>query len=253
MLAVVLVCLLLGLVMYALWQPAVRISHVEVLGADQSLANAARGALQGTYLGLVPRDSILFYPAGAIRGALMARKPDIAAVSIFRNGLNGLTVRVSDRVPVARWCPESSVALSTTSSRYEDCFVFDAGGQLYATSTSVALVNSFILHTPLARGVASRGTILPQAEKLPTVFNFAREVAILGSPVVAVQIADGAVNDTLESGTRITYLLGHEQAAYTALLSARDKLNIADGSLEYVDLRFDGKMYIKRKSDTLAQ
>ena len=48
-------------------------------------------------------------------------------------------------------------------------------------------------------------------------------------------------------GTRVTYVLGDEQNAFTALTSARDDLNLADGSLEYVDLRFDGKVYLKKK------
>ena len=55
------------------------------------------------------------------------------------------------------------------------------------------------------------------------------------------------VNDYLESGTRVTYVLGNEENAFTALASSKDTLNFSDGSLEYVDLRFDGKVYLKRK------
>ena len=78
-------------------------------------------------------------------------------------------------------------------------------------------------------------------------FDFARELATLGSPTTRIAIHDGEVNDYLASGTRVTYVLGHEQDAFTALVSARENLNLSDGSLEYVDLRFDGKVYVKRK------
>jgi hypothetical protein len=55
------------------------------------------------------------------------------------------------------------------------------------------------------------------------------------------------VDDRLASGTRVTYVLGDEQNAFTALVSARDYLKVADGSIEYVDLRFAGETYFKRK------
>jgi len=134
--------------------------------------------------------------------------------------------------------------LATSTIVNERCFVFDDSGRLYATSTAVQLVNSFVLYMPQVTGQI--GTILPQAEKLPEAFNFARQLSTLGTPVISVSISDTAVDDLLKSGTHIFYVLGHEQTAFTALVSAKDKLNLADGSLDYVDLRFDGKMYLKR-------
>ena len=78
-------------------------------------------------------------------------------------------------------------------------------------------------------------------------FNFARQLDTLGSPVTKVVLRDDEVDDYLASGTRITYVLGHENIAFTALVSARGNMNLADGSLEYIDLRFDGKVYLKKK------
>jgi hypothetical protein len=43
------------------------------------------------------------------------------------------------------------------------------------------------------------------------------------------------------------YVLGSEQEAFTALVSAKDSLSLSDGSVDYVDLRFSGKVYVKRK------
>ncbi|MDO8566972.1 MAG: hypothetical protein Q7R58_02365, partial [bacterium] len=62
-----------------------------------------------------------------------------------------------------------------------------------------------------------------------------------------IVIHDGEVDNNLASGTRITYVLGREQDAFTALVSARENFNLADGSVDYVDLRFDGKVYLKKK------
>ena len=76
--------------MYGLQQPSVRISRIEVFGADASLTMIAREAMQGNYFGIIPRDSTFFLPASRIRTDLITAHPDIAAVSIFRNGLTSL-------------------------------------------------------------------------------------------------------------------------------------------------------------------
>ncbi len=174
---------------------------------------------------------------------MLAANSDIAAVSIFRNGLNSLSIKVDNRVPVARWC----------ASLDGDCYLFDTDGFMYATTDSTSSpqatqpINPFVLYESLDASTSPIGSTLPFAKDFPSVFDFARHLATFGSAVTSVAIHDGEVDDVLASGTRITYVLGHEQDAFTALVSARDKFNLADGSVEYVDLRFDGKMYLKKK------
>ena len=40
---------------------------------------------------------------------------------------------------------------------------------------------------------------------------------------------------------------GQEEEAYTALTSARANINLVSGALDYVDLRFPGKVYTKKR------
>ena len=101
---VIFFCLVLAATLYGLGRPAVRISRVVVYGADQSLASIATSAMQGNYLGVIPRDSTFFFPADSIRARIIEQHPDIAAVSIFRNGLMGLSIRIDYRAPIALWC-----------------------------------------------------------------------------------------------------------------------------------------------------
>lgn len=237
-LAILFVLLCAGII-YELNQRAVRIidSNIVVYGADQSYAEIAMKAMQGTYLGLIPRDSTFFFSASSIRTDIINAHPDIAAVSLFRNGLTGLSIKVNDRVPVARWCVSSST----------DCYVFDASGFVYATTSTVQLVNDFIVHEPSASTGNPIGSTLPNAIKFPAAFDFARQLGTFGSPVTSVALRGDEMDDYLQSGTRVTYVLGNEQNAFTALMSARDNINLSNGSLEYVDLRFDGKVYLKKK------
>lgn len=237
-------CLAVGALIWGLWQSSVRISRVEVYGADASLAAYANTELQGSYMGVIPRDSIFFFPELRIRAAILADHSDIAAVSIFRSGLTSISIKTNERAPIARWC-----GLAPTAGVEEYCYIFDANGYIFAAAASGAqTINSFSVYAPLVgESLKPLRATIAYAEKLPTVFDFARQLDTLGSPVSKVVIRNDEVDDYLASGTRITYVLGHERVAFTALVSARDNLNLADGSLDYIDLRFDGKVYLKKK------
>lgn len=254
----ILILALLAGGLYELHRPFARISRVQVFGADQSLADIATSAMQGSYLGIIPRDSTLFYPASTIRADILAAHPDYAAVSLFRSGLSGITIRIDTRAPVARWCgaPPTAIRFNTATSSpgiatVVNCYVFDAGGIVYATTTKAQLVNSFVVYESPESEIVSIGSVLPNANALPAVFDFARQLSTFGSPVVAVVLHDGEVDAYLANRTRVSYVLGHEQDAFDALVSARANLKLSDGSIDYVDLRFDGKVYLKRKSDTV--
>lgn len=248
--SVILILLLLGALVYAANQDFMRISTVQVFGAEPSLAQFAEDRMQGTYFGIIPRNSTLFYPAALIRADILATRRDIAAVSFSRKGLTGLSITVIERVPIARWC-----GLAPTPDVEAYCYVFDASGFIYAAAaSSTPTLNTFTLYAPLASATEDPlGATLPSVHTFPSAFDFAREVGTLGSPVVAVVYRDSEVDDYLASGTRITYVLGNEQNAFTALTSAKGDLNLTDGSLEYVDLRFDGKVYLRKKGDTVQK
>jgi hypothetical protein len=274
-LGVILLLLIAGII-YGLRQSAVRISHIQVFGlpggeagADalpagrqESLADIATRAMQGNYFGIIPRDSAFFFPAARIRADIASANPDIAAVSIFLNGLTSISIKANARVPIARWCGTTPDVIASSSPSL-NCYFFDANGFVYATTSvdsthstssgqagspqAAQPVNPFIVYGPLASTGETIGSTLPNANKLPSAFDFARQLVTFGSPVSSVVFRADEVDDYLASGTRITYVLGDEQNAFTALVSARAYLKVADGSLEYVDLRFAGETYFKRK------
>lgn len=236
----ILLLLLFGVVIYGLRQSAVRIGHVNIIGGDNALAALALADMQGMYLGLIPRDSILFFPADRIRIDILADRSDIAAISISRTSLTSISIKIDTRTPIARWCGSSPNLI-------EDCYLFDANGFIYATSSTMRPLNSFVFYQTIASTTSYIGSTLPNAEKLPAAFDFARQLVTFGSPVTRIVFHDGEVDEYLESGTRITYVLGNEKNSLTALVSAHENFNLSDGSVEYIDLRFDRKMYLKKK------
>ncbi len=233
-----LLLILLGAILYGLRQPEVRIRQVQTVGTTADLTSYAHEATRGWYLlGLIPRDSFFFVPERSIRRAILADHPEFAAISISYPSLTDIAIKVSERTAVARWCLDAN------------CYVFDPNGFVFAPAVSTTqTLNSFSLHLPLAASSSNPiRTTLPNANLFPSVFDFARRISTFGSPVTKIVMRDGEVDNYLASGTRITYLLGDEQNAITALVSAKTGLNLSNGSLDYVDLRFDGKVYLKKK------
>ena len=241
----ILVLILLGTCIWGLQQNSVRISRVEISGADTSFSTYATTAMQGSYLGIIPRDSIFFFPEDRIRADILAAHQDIAAVSITRSSLTSLSIKIDKRTPIARWC-----GLAPTLGVEEYCYIFDANGFIFApASTTTEPLNSFSLYALLTNNMLEplRAT-LSRADQLPAVFDFARQLSTLGASTTQIVIRDNSeVDDYLANGTRVTYVLGNEQNAFTALVSARDNFSLADGSVDYIDLRFDGKVYLKRR------
>ncbi len=255
--ALAILCVLLfALALYGIQKPSVRVSRVQVYGSPLPLEVIALEAMQGKYLGIIPRDSIFFYPEQAIRARIVERHGDIAGVSFFRNGTDGITLRITQRVPIARWCPAPvhTVGTSTSSSSALDtCWFFDDSGLLFATSSQVALVYPFIIHQPLAAAEPIRGQRLPHADRIPAALNFARQLDTFGATAVSISIEAPEATIVLKNSARIKYVLGKENEAYTALVSAKKQLALTAPTLDYVDLRFSGKVYKKMKDDSVAE
>lgn len=248
--------ILFGLALYGIQKPGVRVSRVQVYGSELPLETIALDVMQGQYLGVIPRDSIFFYPEQAIRARIIEMHGDVSGVSFFRNGTNGLTLRITQRVPIARWCPAllGIVGTSTASgSELDDCWFFDDSGLLFATSSAVAVVHPFIIYEPLPSADPIRGQRLASADLLPASLNFARQLDTFGATAISISIQGAEATIALKTGARITYLLGGENEAYTALVSAKNQVILTAPTLDYVDLRFSGKVYKKMKGDSVAE
>lgn len=246
------VLILLVLFEWALWQPALRVTQIHISNGDPSLTRVAEEALSGAYLGILPHNSIFFTSTNRVRVAVLAADKDVAAAAVARSGLHGLEINLIRRSPIARWC-----GLAPTPGVTPYCYVFDTNGYIFAalpdplgattTVPDIQTSNPFSVYAPLAGSSTDPlGATIASASLLPTALDFARQVGLLGTPVTAIVMRGTEIDDLLTSGTRITYLQGDEESALTTLTSAKNEFNLADGSVEYIDLRFSGKLYLKR-------
>jgi hypothetical protein len=121
---------------------------------------------------------------------------------------------------------------------------------------SVGTPSSLRIYGPLAdtgdNNPSPLGSVIAQANLIPNALQFIKALKSLGVPIVAFVIRGDEADLYAQSGTRITYVLGHEEVTSQVAESAFPSLNLNDGSLEYVDLRFEGKAYFKKVGSVQA-
>lgn len=235
---------------WLLWQPFVRVAHIEPEGVDaEAIGQIATEELWGTYFYMVPRNSIFFYPEGEIRERILLERPSVAAVSVSRASFTSLSVKGIERTAALRWCGMSAGEPTL-------CYEADAEGFLFRESPVATGEEELIVFAQIEQEGEDDGTPLRAhvvgAADLPDILRFVKAVRLLGVSVVSVEIREDEADLYAKSGTRITYIIGKEEQAAALAASAFPSLNFTDGLLEYVDLRFEGKAYIKRLGDPNA-
>lgn len=263
----VLVLVLAAASLYALWLPQLRVQEVAANGPNaDAVESIARQQLAGAYGFVIPRDSIFFFPQQDIREAALAQHPDIAAVSISRTSFSSIALTAVPRAKAFLWC---GVSVDTAFAE-GTCFEADSQGLIYSmagsetdtasvasagetASTTVAtpVLNGDLrvfapLDTELGEGQSPVGAHVVQAWAVPDALRFVRAIETLGVPVSSLALRGDEADLWLDGSTRITYVLGREASAATLAMSVIPTLDLTDGSIQYLDLRFNGKAYVKR-------
>lgn len=246
--AVFALLVVLGLMLAALWQPWLRVGTVAAKGPDADKLEAfVQTELVGTRFYVVPKNSIFFIPQQEIRAHILAAFPQVEAVSIAPAGLTTLAVTASPRASVMWWCGQSIGEPS------DSCYEADAQGLVFAPvplDQRFATDSALSLYAPLDSDIGSSspiGRTVKSASSLPQLIQFVKAMKELNANVVSVDIRGDEADLYTPAGTRITYVIGREQQAANLAASAFPTLNLNDGSLLYVDLRFDSKVFFKKK------
>lgn len=244
--------LLAGATVYVLWLPSLRIQSAEAAGTNENdpIAAIALADMRGSYAGMIPKNSFFFYPVKEIRSDILDRYPEIAAVSLQRSGFTSLSITTSPRVPAFWWCgaPSSLAAEDVT------CYDADTEGLVFRradTSASTTEKNMLHVYADLATGSSTPAEYpvkerVVGSDKLPAILQFAHFVQGMNITIASVAIRGDEADLFVAPATRITYIVGHEKQAEEAAKAAFPTLSLTDGSIDYVDLRFDGKVYLKR-------
>lgn len=251
---------LLAVIVYVLWLPALRIQQVQAEGPDQEgLAKVAETALEGRILGILPRSSIFLIPEADVRARVLDAYPEVQAVSISAVGLNTLKVKALMRSNAFVWCGES------IASPAPNCYEADAEGLVFApyvapivgtstaTSTKPAdVTGDLLVYGPLeGAGETPIRAHVTYASALPGALKFIKAMRGLGADIGSVTLRGDEIDLHTKAGTRITYVIGKEGEAAILAATSFPTLKLNDGSIEYIDLRFQNKVYLKRKGQAV--
>lgn len=232
---------------YAAWSPVLRIEevHAEGLHADATKTEA-QSELEGTYLFIIPRNSLFFLPVSSIRAHILREHPDVVAVSVHSSGLTGITVVSSPRSTAFLWC-------GVTRDASGDCYEVDTDGLIFSKVDT--LVDSTVLSKFMHVYASTDGdslnplrTHVAYASALPNALRLAKALKALQANITELVLHDDEADFYTSGGTRITYVIGREEATATLATSVFPTLHLNDGSVEYVDLRFEGKVYLRKHS-----
>lgn len=252
---------LAGIAIIILWQSPLRVTEVSAKGIhEHDIPDFVRSQLQGTVYGVIPKNSIFFLPREELRTGILAAYPDIEAVSLSPTGLTGLNVTSIARARSFWWCGTEYIP------KPSKCYDTDATGRIFkevtlavenasSTATSTVEVSApesppFVMYGAYQGGseISPVGGTLNGSSYLPDLLRFIKSIKELGANVTSARIREDEADLYTASGTRITYVLGHEHEALTLAATSFPSLDVSGTSLLYIDLRFSSKIYYKKKS-----
>ncbi|MEK7650319.1 MAG: hypothetical protein AAB364_00360 [Patescibacteria group bacterium] len=239
------------------------ISQVQIAGQEtvsqDILDQATQEFLAGDYLFVLPRRNALWYPRRALAQALLAQFPTLESAQISRENFTTIKIVVAERRGQYLWCG---------SDQPQICFLLDQSGLAFAPAP-VFSGESFVRFTTSGPNLALNTRPFSvqnftQITNLITTLNHTFSQTILSGLAISELVANSA-SDYRLTATRaadtlsrpLTVLANLEQVSSELNLTLQAALLAPDfvteyqiaqknkQELEYLDLRFPGKVFYK--------
>ncbi len=227
--------------------PRFLIDRVIVSGAsvleEEHLQIFAKEALRGNYLFIIPRRNTLVAPRGALERELRASFSRIQNVDVKVVFPDTLKIVLQEHQPYGLWCGEREKEI-------EGCYFLSSSGYVYAEAPRFS-DNIYIRYFgPLSNEQSVRAQFMrPETFEQVDRFRLAFEEIGLEPPRQIIASSTDDVTFVFSSGTRVFFDLSRPLEAVfadfeTAILSSETELSLEGfPRLEYLDLRFDDKMF----------
>jgi cell division septal protein FtsQ len=248
-----------GVLLFTLWRPFLRVEHVlvggEVFAAEEDVRAAVHEALEGVRLYGVPYDSGVFLARTAIRTALLERFPVIRDVAIRRIGFNTVQIVGLQREAIARWCgdvvPPDIVFGNEERGKYGSCFSVDRNGFTFAP-VGIVEVGIGVRYYGALAGSPPVGQQVASPEEFAALRLLTDALAAAGQSISALLIVDEReIEFALTDGTWVRVLRSDAPETIIDRLITTLSSDAIDTekTLEYVDMRFGNKVYVKYRED----
>jgi cell division septal protein FtsQ len=238
------------------------INSINVIGAQKTsteqIKSVVASELAGKWLGIIPKNNFLFLGKSAIADAILRSFPDIANVRAALAGVGVLNIEIEERLPYAKWCAVANLdgnclmideqgfafekaGPTLTASSAQIRQRADLGGQ---TATTTAALTVFTAAEP-----KYAANIFAQT-KFEKLHQFIESFKSAGFAVASVKEEDTDYFFTLSDGSEIRVRSEDNPDDIVTKLSSIGADLQKDGkaaSVEYIDLRYGNKVYLKMK------
>jgi len=263
---VLFICILLGgSFIWLSRQPHVQISNVIIEGVvsltEENVQKEIESELKGYTWFVFPNRNIFFHPKEAIKDRVLNAFPEISDVTLKRRGFRALTAEVQERAPIALWCGEHE-QISFIAHDEPLCYFLDESGVIFQYAPRPSTTSFFEFYSAKPETKIRRGSLreeplgmqfLPK-DDFPKLMDFKEALERLGiHPRKLVISSEDNYEFILENDIRIIFsphndfqlLLGNINAALQTSAVTREDLADKTPDLQYLDLRFQKKVYYK--------
>jgi cell division septal protein FtsQ len=244
------VCVVGGF-LYGLHRPELRVQHVSVETQGRASGDVIeaiiRDTLHGSYVWLIPKNSIFFIPKQTLVDELKKTFPSIASVSLEKRGAT-IFVQVFERDPVALWCgdvvPTGESENVYLESGTEGCFEIDGEGFIFSEARDTArelprLYGSLAHANPLGQYFVSKDDFV----QLQNTYGALSSRGVKG--ILVVDEKD--IEVWLKDGVRILAERNTSPEKIRQYISAlAEKDLLTSSSSVRIDMRFGEKVYLRR-------
>lgn len=240
-----------GGIIYLSYRPQFSIKTVEVEGAvtiGEPVVGLAKKPLEEKLFYIFPRKNMFLYPVEGMEALLLESFPALSSVSIKRQA-GTIVVTAEERVPFGIFCPMDTEGVAST-----ECFAFDGDGYIFSLERDLAATSTVNLPrfekrlttlSPLKTEFLSRekfsslkqllaalyaAGLSPNLVRVEEVGDYSFKFADGGTVLFA---ADGDPKMSVQTLKRLLESDEFKKQAYTL------------ESVEYIDVRFGGKIYYK--------
>lgn len=247
------------------YRPAIRIANVEVSGNrvmdSDTIASFVREQLQGTYLFLFPKDNTFLYPKHGITQDLLVSFARIRSADVARDGLTALAVNIRERAPFALWC---GAIFENQNDDRETCYFTDSDGFIFAEaphfSDNVYLKFYAPLETPETETTAENRSPIASRFLSPDQFrniNLFHDLLLRDGITIskAVAMPDGDWSFMMDEEGKILFNVAEDPMRLAADFESAFRAELGEpndpklrNNIDYVDLRFGGKVFFKKKT-----
>lgn len=243
-------CLLAGLIYFFIWSPVLWIQKIDVRPLRSNISAIVQNNLEKKIWRFIPQKSIILAPIDKIKEDILDNFPEIKEVIINKKATNLLIIEIIERQSIGIWCQTERLKIEATSTEpiinepvVKQCFCLDKEGIIFRESPLIS--GSLILNI---YSQPDRTVDLASQVTSPEMINFILKTAqglslrIDNFEIVSPEDLRARTSQGWQIYFNPAYSVDSQLKALEIILEEEIKETT---SLEYIDLRIDGRVYYK--------